>query len=75
MKNNRYCPNCISEMQPEKRKLGSVNNFYVCHSCGVRELQSQEQDTAVIKTNETEEKDEYYGESMQDIIIGIFEQD
>lgn len=37
MSRTKYCPNCVSEMQKEKRKLGKVKEWYKCTSCGVRE--------------------------------------
>ena len=69
----RYCPNCVSEMQPEKRKLGKVKDFYVCPDCGLREQKNQEQESLIIKTKEKKESDDYYGESEQDNIIGLIQ--
>lgn len=37
MKKPRYCPDCISEMKREKRKLGKKSNWYRCISCGLVE--------------------------------------
>ncbi len=61
MSTNRYCPNCVSEMQPEKRKLGRVNKFYVCPDCGLREQQNQAQESLIIKVREEREEDDYNG--------------
>lgn len=33
----KYCPNCVSEMKKEKRRLGKSSEWYKCTSCGVRE--------------------------------------
>ena len=70
---SRYCPDCVSEMQLEKRKLGKVEHFYVCPSCGIREQKNQEQESLIIKTKEKKELDDYYGESEQDNIIGLIQ--
>lgn len=48
-------------MQPEKRKLGRVNKFYVCPDCGLREQQNQEQDSLIIEVREEREEDDYNG--------------
>ena len=34
---SKYCPNCVTEMQIDNKVLGSVEKWYKCPSCGVRE--------------------------------------
>ena len=58
-------------MQPEKRKLGKVQKFFVCPECGVREQQNQPQESSIIKVNLEIQKDDYYGESEQDYLIEL----
>ena len=31
-----YCPNCIEELVPQKKKLGRLINWMVCPKCGFR---------------------------------------
>lgn len=73
VESSRYCPDCVSEMQPEKRKLGKVEDFYVCPDCGLREQKNQEQESLIIKTKENKKSDDYYGESEQDNLIELFQ--
>ena len=36
IKEPEYCPNCIEELIPQKKKLGGVINWLVCTKCGFR---------------------------------------
>lgn len=62
---SKYCPNCVTEMQKEKRKLGSVKNWYKCPSCGVREevvdisLEVQREEIQRKKLQQRNERDNY----------------
>ena len=74
VRETRYCPNCVTEMIQDNRKLGKANKFYVCPSCGVREQQDEEQDNAIIKQNKDEQKIGYYDCSEDDIILELIQQ-
>ena len=32
-----FCPNCLTEMEFQKRKLGNISNWNVCPKCGLRQ--------------------------------------
>ena len=36
----KHCPNCVTEMVKETRKLGGTTKWYKCPSCGVRETEN-----------------------------------
>tara|TARA_R110000851_G_scaffold138375_1_gene275001 strand:+ start:847 stop:1059 length:213 start_codon:yes stop_codon:yes gene_type:complete len=36
-KSIQHCPNCVSEMGKDTRKLGKVSKWLKCPSCGLRE--------------------------------------
>lgn len=65
---SKHCPNCVTEMVKQKRSLGrkSKTPWYVCPSCGVRELQvkphiSQSEIKARIRQRKRDERG-YYDE-------------
>lgn len=31
-----YCPNCIVDLIPDKKKLGLFTNWLICTKCGLR---------------------------------------
>ena len=70
MGDTRYCPNCVSEMQKDKRKLGKTQDFFTCPSCGVREQANEPQESLIIKTSKNERRtadnDDVIGESSSD---------
>jgi len=62
-----YCPNCVSEMQEEKRKLGKVKKWLKCPSCGVREEIENEHLGAIQRNDAAEDQyinDEYESDSI-----------
>lgn len=74
MKKKRICPNCIADMENEIRNRKAV---HVCPRCGVVEMNSEEPDSLIIKTNEDDQRrttNSYYGDSEQDIIYTYIQQ-
>jgi len=71
----RYCPNCVTEMKKDTRKLGKESKFYVCPECGVRERQSEEQNNSIIKENKNDkDKLGYYDCSEDNAIFELMQQ-
>lgn len=76
----KYCPNCVSEMSEDKRKLGRVTKWYKCPSCGVREeivdevLESM-REQKVRELIKKQEVDVYNGESNEDYQLWLVQQD
>jgi Zn-finger nucleic acid-binding protein len=74
MKNKRVCPNCVADMEKEVRSHKAV---HVCPECGVVEMNSEEQDSLIIKTRKDDQSrrtDSYYDNSEQDIIYNYIQQ-
>jgi len=32
----KLCPDCVEQLKPDKKKLGSKSNWFVCPTCGYR---------------------------------------
>lgn len=71
MEEIRYCPDCITEMIKDNRKLGKDSKFFVCPSCGIREQQDEEQDNAIIKEKKNDTDNDY---SEDDAISQLLQQ-
>jgi hypothetical protein len=74
----KYCPNCVTEMGQEKRKLGSLAMWNKCPSCGVRE-DTVEDSTNLEETGieqlKKQERDAYNGQSNEDYEIWLIQQE
>tara|TARA_R110000796_G_scaffold59371_5_gene136856 strand:- start:553 stop:810 length:258 start_codon:yes stop_codon:yes gene_type:complete len=74
--NDRFCPNCVSDMVNQIRNKERV---YVCRECGVVEQADETQESQVIKTKKDEvirerQAMDYYDCSEQDIIYHYIQQ-
>lgn len=68
---SKYCPNCVTEMSKEKKKLGKVTEWYKCPSCGVREevvdpiteqMQSEAEQKKILKQKKRDARGYYDSE-------------
>jgi hypothetical protein len=79
MVNNKikYCPNCVTEMEQEERKLGTLTMWNKCPSCGVREgIVEGSADLEEVETEQLKKQqgDTYNGQSNEDYEIWLIQQ-
>lgn len=77
-KETKYCPNCVTEMGQEKRKLGVTATWNKCPSCGVRERigeDSRDLEEMRIEQLKKQERDAYNGQSNEDYEIWLIQQE
>lgn len=54
----KYCPNCVSEMKEDNKKMGRFTKWLICVSCGYRTRFNGFIETPHILDNVTKQKDE-----------------
>tara|TARA_R110000796_G_scaffold14289_2_gene46605 strand:+ start:1313 stop:1564 length:252 start_codon:yes stop_codon:yes gene_type:complete len=76
--NTKHCPNCVTEMVQEKRKLGSLVMWNKCPSCGVREdilEDSTDFEETATQQLKKQQRDAYNGQSNEDYEIWLIQQE